>query len=232
MSDKMVLLAIYGNPVEAELARAQLEAEGIRAQVTGATSGDLFAGMGVGLSNVQLFVPEGDYERATELLAEETDVGREARENREREEERERGRSTAIKEAEAVETDSTDIRPAVESPVQAEPVAPAPPVPAEGDERAGGPDDQFPDDGQDDEEREERPVTWTADDIASRAFRAALFGYLTCGVLHLYALWLIIRLPFVEGELSPAGARKAYAATAMALLPFLLASAAVWFGSR
>src|SRR5262249_20680783 len=101
MSDKMVLLAIYGNPSEAELARSELEAEGIRARVMGATSGDLFAGMGVGLSNVQLLVPEEDYERATELLAEESDVAREARENREREEEREKERSTAFKEAEA-----------------------------------------------------------------------------------------------------------------------------------
>jgi hypothetical protein len=225
MSDKMVLLAIYGNPIEAELARSELEAEGIRARVMGATSGDLFAGMGVGLSNVQLLVPEEDYERATELLAEESDVAREARENREREEEREKERSTAFKEAEAGETDSTDIRPASASPVRAEPTPAAPPEPAVGEESTGEPADEFLDQ---EDEREERSLTWTADDFAARAFRAALFGYFTCGVLHLYALWLIIRLPFVEGELSPAGARKAYAALALALLPFVILTLIAW----
>ena len=73
-----------------------------------------------------------------------------------------------------------------------------------------------------DEEREEQPLTWTADDMAARAFRAALFGYFTCGVLHVYALWLLLRLPSAEGELSPAGTRKAYAAAALALPPVLV----------
>src|SRR5690242_20709945 len=101
MTDKMVLLGIYGNPIEAELVRAELEAEGIRACVLGTTSGDLFSGMGVGWSNVQLLVPEGDYERATQLLAEEAEA-----------------REYADEEA---ETSSTDIRPMVESPIQAAP---------------------------------------------------------------------------------------------------------------
>src|SRR5439155_13720581 len=112
MTDKMVVLAISGNPIEAELARAQLQAAGIRAYVLGASSGGLFSGMGVGWSNVQLMVPEGDYQRATELLTEETDVGREARENRER------GPASE-------DTSSTDIRPVIESPLRAGP-EPAP----------------------------------------------------------------------------------------------------------
>jgi hypothetical protein len=227
MSDKMVLLAIYGNSVEAELARSELQAEGIPARVMGGTSGDLFAGMGVGMSNVQLLVPEGDYERATRLLDQESDVAREARENREREAERRRRRSTAIKEPVAAETDSTEIRPADESPIKSAAPAAAPPDMGEG-EAASAVADLLPDD----EEREERPLTWTADDIAARAFRAALFGYFTCGVLHLYALWLIIRLPFAEGELSPAGARKAYSAVALALLPFVAFILFAWGVSR
>jgi hypothetical protein len=107
------------------------------------------------------------------------------------------------------------------SPLQTSPAPAVPPEPAGPNEEAG----QFPDDGADDEEREQRSLTWTADDVAARALRAALFGYLACpGVLHLYALWLIVNLPFTEGELSPAGARRAYGALALGLLPFLIAT--------
>jgi len=221
MSDKMVLLAIYGNPIEAEVARAELQRAGIPACVVGATSGDVFAGMGVGMSNVQLLVPEEEYERATELLAEESDVAREARENREWEEEP----STAIQPAEASATESTHIRPAVEAPVRAERSSTASTESANVDERASDVAQEMPDE---EEDREERPLTWTADDIAARAFRAALFGYFTCGALHLYALWLIVRLPFAEGDLSPAGARKAYAALTLALLPFVVFILFAW----
>ncbi len=200
MSDKMVLLAIYGNPIEAELARAELQGQGIRACVMGATSGDVFAGLGVGMSNVQLLVPEADYERATELLAEESDVAQEARENWEREEEPD----TAIQPADLSATDATDIRPAIQSPLRTE-SNPVPPAPSgNGAETESELASHFP---EEEEDRDERPLTWTPDDIAARAFRAALFGYFTCGVLHLYALYLIVRLAFVEGDLTPAGAQ-------------------------
>ncbi|HKI37016.1 MAG TPA: DUF2007 domain-containing protein [Gemmataceae bacterium] len=222
--DKMVLLAIYGNLVEAELARAELQAEGIRACVLGATSGDVFAGMGVGISNVQLLVLEGDYERATVLLANESDMAQEARENREWEEEEETESSPAIKDAMPPGDDSTDIRPAVESSVQAAPPPAAGAAPDVSEEMRGDLADQLPDD----EEREERSLTWTPDDMAVRAFRAALFGYLTCGVLHLYALWLLSYIPFTEGELSPGGARKAWTALALASWPFLLLIILLW----
>jgi hypothetical protein len=163
---------------------------------------------------VQLLVPEGEYERASQMLAEETDVGMEARLNREREEEE---RETAIREAGRGEAESTDIRAVGESPVQAEPTPRARPEPAaeeetEADAAGGLPDDQ------EEDERDERSVTWTADDIAARAFRAAIFGLLICpGLLHFYALWLVIRLPSAEGELSPAGWRKAIGAMALSL---------------
>jgi hypothetical protein len=225
MSDKMVLLAIYGNPIEAELARAELEAEDIRACVLGAASGDVFAGMGVGVSNVQLLVPEKDYERATRLLAEESDVGREAREGRARERRRRKKRSTAIQGGQDAESGPTDIRPAVESPAQG---ADSPVPPAEGEERAEEPTEQWPEAEGDDDEREDRPLTWTRDDLATRAFRAALFGYLTCGLMHAYALWLLGSIPSTEGDLSPAGARKAWAALVLTLLPWLVALVAIW----
>jgi hypothetical protein len=207
MSDKMVLLALYGNPIEAELVRAQLEAQGIRAYVLGTTSGDLFFGLGVGVSNVQLLVPEGDYERASALLTEETDVGREAREYRERE-------------AEAAGQDSTDIRPAVESPLRSEPDAAATPGTVEEGE---GELDRIEYPGEDEDEREDISVAWTPDDIAARAFRAAIFGFFICpGLLHLYAVWLVMHISSAAGELSAAGKRNASLAFLIAIGPACL----------
>ena len=81
---------------------------------------------------------------------------------------------------------------------------------------------------EDDDAPTDRPLTWTPDDFAARALRAALLGYLTCGLLHLYAMWLILRLPFVEGDLSPAGTRKAFAALALILFPPLVVIAISW----
>lgn len=207
MSDRMVLLAIYGNSVEAELVRAQLEGEGIRAVIMGTTSGDLFAGMGIGLSNVQLFVPQKDRERAGALLAADED---------EDEFDADEG-STAIKGEPERKGPSTQVRAPLGSPFQDRaPHTSAPPpesseLPAE---------EEMP--PEEDDEREDRTITWTADEIAARAFRATLFGFLTCGLLHVVALWLVIRLPWAEGELSPAGSRKAIAALAISLVPGVL----------
>jgi hypothetical protein len=204
MSDRMVLLAIYGNPVEAELVRGQLEAEGIRAVVMGTTSGDLFAGMGIGMSNVQLLVPEGDLQRAGDLL----DATEEDDEFDEDE------GSTAIKGEPERKESSTQVRAPLESSLQDR----MPPSDAPPPESADlPPEEEMP--PEEDDEREDRSVTWTADDVAARAFRAAIFGFFTCGLLHVYALWLVIRLPWVEGELSPTGSRKTVAALAISFVP-------------
>jgi hypothetical protein len=204
MSDRMVLLAIFGNTVEAELARAQLEGAGIRAVVMGATSGDLFAGLGVGVSNVQLLVPEEDLGRAAELL--------DAREE-EDDDPGEDEDSTAIKGQGGRKRSSPHVRLPRETPLESGTSPPGPSPPAAADLP---PEEELP--PEEDDEREERSVTWTADDIAARALRSAIFGFLICpGALHLYALWLVIRLSWAEGELSPAGWRKAVVAMALAL---------------
>ncbi len=215
MSDRMVLLAIYGNPVEAELVRAQLEAEGIRAVVMGTGSGDVFAGLGVGVSNVQLLVPEADRDRAADLLeaAEDDDEDGEAE------------GSTAIKARRARKPSSTDVRPALDSPVQDRAPSPSEAVAPEANDLP--PEEGIP--PEEDDERDEPQITYTADDMAARAFRSAIFGFFTCGALHVYALWLVIRLPWAEGELSPTGSRKAVAAAVISVIPgslFILASLA------
>jgi len=69
MSDKLVFVAAFNMPVEAELARGMLEAEGIKALLTGGGSVNVFSGVqGLG-GQIQLRVDEADADRAAEILA-------------------------------------------------------------------------------------------------------------------------------------------------------------------
>jgi hypothetical protein len=214
MSDKMVTLATFSNPVEAELVRAELEGEGIRAVLLGDTSGGLFAGMGAGLAHVQLLVPEGDRNRAAKLvdaLMGAPEPNR--RKGHERKRRRRKKRGTAIK-AEGPPTPSpTEIQPAAKSPVHAAPPATAPaPTPEEGEEpepALGPPDDE--------EEGGKRSILRTPDDFAHRALLASFLGVFCC-VLNLYSLWLLISLPFVPGHLTTKGTIKAYSALVLNLI--------------
>jgi hypothetical protein len=63
----------------------------------------------------------------------------------------------------------------------------------------------------DEEEPEVAPES--AEGLAVRAWRAALFGTCTLIVLlHLYSLWLVFRTACSDEELSPAGTRRMYGA--------------------
>src|SRR5262249_28730997 len=55
-----------------------------------------------------------------------------------------------------------------------------------------------------------------ADDLASRAYRAAIVGCLILPVvLHLYSGWLLLRLSVLPGKLSPSARRQALLAAAI-----------------
>ena len=69
MSNKLVFVAAFVMPVEAQLARGLLQAEGIRAFLTGEQTTNAFSGVqGLG-GRIELQVPEADAERAAEILA-------------------------------------------------------------------------------------------------------------------------------------------------------------------
>jgi hypothetical protein len=69
MAETYVTVATYIDPMEAEMARSRLEAEGITAQMIGNETADLFSGM-VGLvGSIQVRVPEQKREAAVALLA-------------------------------------------------------------------------------------------------------------------------------------------------------------------
>jgi hypothetical protein len=76
-------------------------------------------------------------------------------------------------------------------------------------------------------------IAWTPDELAHRAFQAALFGWVGCpGVLQLYSLWLLFRLTFLPGELSTAAARKAYVALLIDLPVLIGVMLLLGFGFR
>ena len=69
MADKLVEIAAYSIPVEAQVARGLLEAEGIRAVLEGEGAVSVFSGVqGLG-GKITLHVAESDAERALALLA-------------------------------------------------------------------------------------------------------------------------------------------------------------------
>jgi hypothetical protein len=208
MSDKLVLVATFSLPVEAQLARGRLEADGIKALLGGDESVNVFSGIqGVG-GKLTLHVAEADAERAAAILAEHLDkadddgdagraddalwlcplCGDAVRDDLDvcpacqtpRPEAR---KSRAVTSGPRRGPDSPDIQqtptttPAeitADTPIEAVPSA------VEGDL-------DIPD-----------PETFLGDDLVRRAFISSLFG-----VLAPYSIWLLGRLAFYPGKISP-----------------------------
>lgn len=69
----MKLVRNYGSPFEAHIAEGMLSAHGIRTRINANASSSIFPAPDGGISNVGLYVPEEDYQRATQLLNEHGD---------------------------------------------------------------------------------------------------------------------------------------------------------------
>ncbi len=63
----------------------------------------------------------------------------------------------------------------------------------------------------DEEDQETRSVRWTPDELAARAFKAAVISFFISPVLF-YSTWLLVKLAATEGKVSPAVRWKLYAA--------------------
>jgi hypothetical protein len=247
MADEFVTIGEYGSIVEAQLARDRLRADGIAAFVFGE---DLIGGLGMGIGGaIRLQVPAADAPRAAGILASCL-----ARADDEPPQERgpaeavwlcplcgepvpvvqslcpfcetQRGDIQAVEPGDllpslpgrrrtrAAKDTRTDIQ---EKKEELTPEVPArstvepPPAPAAGDLYDG---------------RVELPplATFQGDDLAERAYRAALFGLLFFP-LTLYSLWLLLRLAFFPGDISPGGMRRMYIAVALNLLVALTVAA-------
>jgi Putative prokaryotic signal transducing protein len=163
MGDKTVVVAHFGDPVEAELAKNRLEAEGIRAFLGTENTAGLFAGMGLTFGGISLHVTEPDLARAAAMLD-----------------------TPADDEAVPADEDSPAIMArhtlfgSHESALREGP-APELPEPEAVDA--------------DDEDDPVGSVAYSAEGLATRAWRAAVLGLLLCPpLLHFYSLYLLLRL--------------------------------------
>ncbi len=190
MREDLVAVGDFFSTVEAQLARGRLEEEGIPAIVAGAATGTMLMGMGV--ETVRLQVPRADVERARAILA-------------------------AL--AEEPPLTAADVAAApgppdpqgwaycpgcgseVSTALAACPACGAA-VPARKAEEAAallrGPAGTRPA-----ADEEEEPKLSPNDDLAERAWRAALYGCVTLPVLfHLVSFWMLVKLLFTPGEVS------------------------------
>ena len=218
MSSKMVTVATFGNPIEAELAKNRLRDEGIQAHLLGDTGGSPFAGVGGLFGQMSLLVAEADAERAGRVLAEE-----------EPEEPSEEGGSTAIKAPEWSRADGTEeddpearYRTAELELQSAKPVKKDERIARVGDS-ASSAERMDGSTASEEEEGDDLSVSWKPDDYAGRAWKAAVIGimllpfspciFLGIGVL-LYSVALVIYLAFMSEDLTSAGLRRLYGALA------------------
>jgi hypothetical protein len=204
VSHKLITVATYFTPEEAHLAALPLENEGIRCYYEGEqTTGNLwYAGTALG---VKLQVEEADVARVQGILEE-------ARRPTS-------GFSTVIGRCTACgakpepgfdvcwscgATLEPDVIPSVGLP--SSPQEPPRRDVAVADRGEDGVDEQSR------TEAAEQQLDPVSEELASRAFKVAVIGLAFCGVLHVYSIWLVLRLAFRGGRLSPAGNRKFYTA--------------------
>jgi hypothetical protein len=241
MSDKLVFVAAFYSPIEAQLACGLLETEGIKAFHTGDQTVTAFGIQGLG-GQVRLQVAEADAERAAEILAPHFD------------------RPTDEDDAEPVDDaalwlcplcgdavgDDLDFCPACETPrPSARLSAAVTAVPRHSrvsqniQEEPGAKPEKFTSD----EPLEAMPPaldgeidvpdmeTLVGDDLVRRAFRASLFSVLL-PILAPYSLWLFMQLAFYPGKISPRLMPKFYGAIAIGVCWLLgfMAFVATYFG--
>jgi hypothetical protein len=233
MTETFVTLASYYSHPEGEIARARLEAEGVKAFLTGGGSSDLFGGIqGLG-GAVQLQVAESDAARATDILALIAAEGRPAPEEAERAAQ-DAGVWVCPLCGDGVSLD-LNICPSCQTRrdagVVTEPKRPADPreVQQEKTDRPEGITDAAPaaDDAADDDLDVPALDTSLGDDLVRRAFRASVFGLLLmCLPFAIYSLCM----PPLDSALSDAASRRAFGGTVLGLaalcLPFSVY--AVW----
>ncbi len=195
MSDKFVTLATFGTATEAHVVKNALEAAGIQGYLLGEELTNMNWGLGTALGGVQLQVAEPDLERAAAVL------------------ERQPARPKPAGPPDASFAETRTCPECGQS------------FSADCDYcPACGP----PDDFSEPEDEIDTAVTTaevvasvTADELAGRAFRAAVIG-LFFFPLHLYALWLLARLTFSSTELSPQAMKRFLGALAIEGLMFVI----------
>jgi hypothetical protein len=232
---RYVTVGTFTVPFEAELARARLEDEGIRAFVLGDMAATAFSGFGGVGGPVQVQVQADDAPRATAILA---SCGPEAALDDDWQERIEGDDKIWVCTlcGEAVDRSKPECpscgtsREATRVEVEARPTSPRPPTAAVMRRDDIASDAASPSLPSDLIEEPDLPdlATFLGDDLVRRALLAGLFGLLgiggaftwdwglarllsLCSLFTFYSCWLLGRLFLFSGELSDRGMRMLYA---------------------
>jgi hypothetical protein len=222
--EKLVTVATFTQPLEAQIARGRLEHEGITVFLTGDLTASAFAGFsGIG-GLTELQVPEADAERAATVLAEcmgEEELDDDWESRAEQEEDLwvcSLCGSSVANDLEVCPSCKTP-KEAIRSGTRTSRIRSQAPVADELAEQGvqkreeiatGRPLDQELPEPESDLQLPSME-TFLGDDLARRAFRSALVS-LAVVPLGLYSLWLLLRLALFSGEVSPVGMRRIYGA--------------------
>jgi hypothetical protein len=235
VDEEIVTLASFRDPIEALWVKGRLEEAGFRVFQSGDASGGAFAGLGGASDKVQLHVFESDQQRAMAFL-----TGLEEEEEDEPGEEK--PSSTAVTAADGGQEPERETETSFRAVSSPEPRQLAPETGPSGPtaiqtgplvlQEAPG---QADDDDDEDETGDRLRIRWKPDEIARRAFVAAVCGimlmsggYVSClslplGILlNVYSVALLGWLMTIDEELSPRGMRRLYGAMAANGVAFLL----------
>ena len=215
MPEKIVRLATYSNPVDAEMVKNYLQDAGITVFTAGAEAAAAFVGLDSAFANIELHVPQSQLQQAVHALESFDEDEFTAERNPS-----EGDDDTAIMEAEA-DNLSNPVQPTSQF-------------------RSGSPAGEFDADfdreeaivpspyaGSDDPAAD-ASIQWTPDALANRAWRASFIGMIALPpLLNIYSIWLLIRLAKMDEELSSAALRKVYGA--IAIDTFVLIAGALIF---
>lgn len=201
MTEKIVSLATYSNPIDAEMVKHYLQDAGITVFSAGAEAAGAFVGLDSAFANIELHVPQSQLQQAQEAL-----------------ESFDEQESTA--EYNLSNEDDTDI-------MEGEPDRPLSPVKTTSQFRSGPPAEEFAGEdtdrevgsvpgqtvGSEDLVGSDASIQWNPDALAARAWRASFLGMIVLPpLLNLYSIWLLIRMAGLDEEPSPAGLRRVYGA--------------------
>jgi hypothetical protein len=206
MDEKTIRLAVYSNPVEAEMAKNFLEDAGVTVFSAGSEVSGPFAGVDAAFASIELHVPKSQVERAARVLESFTE------------------HDSALDDELAEDESSTSIREGAPDRFEDEGVVDSssqirsglPPEEMSGTDSSGFV--HFPGGELEDEalDTDDISIRRTPDGLASRAWRASFIGMIVLPpILNLYSIWLLIRMAAMDQEPSRAGLRKVYGALAI-----------------
>jgi hypothetical protein len=208
MPEQLVTVAAFVTPGEADLAKNRLEEAGISAHLQDADTVGWLWHMSIAVGGVKVQVAESDAAQALSLLTRDAETSPS-------EGEQDASTHTAIQAAWPCSRCGSPVNPvALTCPACGAPANDlqelTPPSPtAISTVRPADEEDEK------DEEDEDSDTT-AANQLAARAYKAAIFGLVFCPPLfQTYSIWLLIQLATFSGELGQAATRKMCVAIAV-----------------